>query len=61
MKSESEMNAASRAPETRLEELERTCFLIMPFGKKDVGGEEVDFTAIYEDIFAPAFSEVRTP
>ena len=46
--------------ETRFEELERTCFLIMPFGKKEVGGKEVDFTAIYNEIFEPAISEVFT-
>lgn len=47
--------------ETRFEELERTCFLIMPFGKKEVGGKEVDFTAIYDEIFKPAISKVTTP
>lgn len=47
--------------ETRLQQLERTCFVIMPFGKKDVGGQEVDFTAIYEQIFEPAIAAVRTP
>jgi len=61
MKAEPGTNADPQVPETRLEELERTCFLIMPFGKKDVGGEEVDFTAICDEIFAPAISEVRTP
>ena len=45
----------------RFEELERTCFVIMPFGKKDVGGKEVDFTAIYNNIFKPAICEVTTP
>jgi tetratricopeptide (TPR) repeat protein len=48
-------------PETRLQELERTCFVIMPFGKKDVGGQEVDFTAIYKEIFEPAIAEAKTP
>ena len=47
--------------ETKFEQLERTCFLIMPFGKKEVGDKEVDFTAIYNDIFEPAISEVTTP
>ena len=61
MKAESGIEAAPQAPETRLEELERTCFLIMPFGKKDVGGKEVDFTAIYNEIFEPAISEVDDP
>lgn len=51
----------SAQAETRLEELERTCFVIMPFGVKDVGGRKVDFTAIYEQIFEPAISAVTTP
>ena len=45
----------------RLEELEQTCFVIMPFGKKDVGGKEVDFNAVYEKLFEPAIREVKTP
>ena len=45
----------------RFDELERTCFVIMPFGKKDVGGKEVDFTAIYHQIFEPAIRNVKTP
>ncbi len=45
----------------RLEELENTCFVIMPFGKKEVDGKEVDFTAIYNDIFEPAINRVKTP
>jgi tetratricopeptide (TPR) repeat protein len=45
----------------RFDELERTCFVIMPFGKKDVGGKEVDFTAIYKHIFEPAIRNVKTP
>jgi len=47
--------------ESRFDELERTCFVIMPFGKKEVGGKQVDFTAIYEEIFEPAIGEVATP
>jgi hypothetical protein len=31
-------NKASQVSE-RMAELERTCFVIMPFGKKDVGGK----------------------
>jgi len=45
----------------RFEELEKTCFIIMPFGKKDVGGREVDFDAIYKEIFEPAITAVKTP
>lgn len=48
-------------PSDKLLELERTCFLIMPFGKKKVGDREVDFTAIYKDIFAPAIAAAKTP
>jgi tetratricopeptide (TPR) repeat protein len=45
----------------RMEELERTCFVIMPFGKKKVGDKEVDFTALYHDIFEPAIQAATTP
>lgn len=48
-------------PQSRLDELERTCFVIMPFGKKDVGGREVDFTAVFTEVFQPAIEEVTTP
>nr|VFJ67073.1 MAG: hypothetical protein BECKFW1821B_GA0114236_112513 [Candidatus Kentron sp. FW] len=51
---------APTPPSERIDELEKTCFVIMPFGKKEVGGKEVDFTAIYHDIFEPAIGEVRT-
>jgi hypothetical protein len=40
---------------------ERTCFVIMPFGKKRVGDREVDFDAVYHDIFVPAIGQVRSP
>ncbi len=33
----------------------------MPFGKKKVGEREVDFTAIFKDIFEPAIREAKTP
>ena len=48
-------------PQSRLDELERTCFVIMPFGKKDVGGREVDFTAVFTEVFQPAIEKVTTP
>src|SRR3954469_3873278 len=32
----------------------RVCFVIMPFGKKKVGDQEVDFDFIYREVFAPA-------
>nr|AFI78482.1 hypothetical protein ws156A7_0003 [uncultured bacterium ws156A7] len=52
---------ASQAEESRFEELERTCFVIMPFGKKEVDGKEVDFTAIYQKLFEPAIRAAKTP
>ncbi|MEM9151480.1 MAG: hypothetical protein AAGB19_13640 [Cyanobacteria bacterium P01_F01_bin.3] len=42
----------------RLDELEHTCFIIMPFGKKQVAGELVDFDQIYDEIFEPAVAQV---
>ena len=48
-------------PADRMEELERTCFVIMPFGKKKVGDREVDFTALYHEVFEPAIQAARTP
>lgn len=47
--------------DSRLGELERTCFVIMPFGVKDAMGEQVDFDQIYRDVFDPAIKEVMTP
>ncbi|EXI78210.1 MAG: putative O-linked N-acetylglucosamine transferase, SPINDLY family [Candidatus Accumulibacter appositus] len=46
---------------SRIEDLERTCFVIMPFGLKEVAGRKVDFTAIYEKLFEPAINAARTP
>lgn len=42
-------------------ELERTCFVIMPFGMKDVGGRQVDFNVVFREIFEPAIRNVKTP
>lgn len=39
----------------------RICFVIMPFGRKDVGANEVDFDKIYAEIFAPAITAVKLP
>jgi hypothetical protein len=39
----------------------RVCFIIMPFGKKMAGSEEVDFDRIYDEIFFPAVSAARLP
>ncbi len=60
MSAELRTDAASLTAE-RFKQLERTCFVIMPFGKKEVGGKEIDFTVIYNQIFVPAISEVLTP
>lgn len=45
----------------RLDELERTCFVIMPFGEKKVGDKLVDFTALYNELFEPAIRAATTP
>lgn len=42
-------------------EYEKTCFVIMPFGKKKVGDEEVDFDFIYNNVFKPAIEAVDLP
>lgn len=39
----------------------KICFVIMPFGKKQVADKEVDFDALYDDIFLPAIGEVTLP
>ena len=39
----------------------QVCFVIMPFGKKRVDGADVDFNAIYDNIFAPAVARVLLP
>src|SRR5690242_6715306 len=39
----------------------KTCFVIMPFGKKKVGDCEVDFDLIYDTIFAPTVSATELP
>ena len=44
------------APEN---EYHRTCFVIMPYGNKEVAGSSVNFDLIYEDIFQPAVRMVR--
>lgn len=53
--------AAGGLEPARLEELERTCFVIMPFGKKMVGEREVDFTWLYQALFEPAIAAAQTP
>jgi hypothetical protein len=39
----------------------KICFVIMPFGKKPVGDQTVDFDRLYDDIFVPAISAVSLP
>jgi Flp pilus assembly protein TadD len=39
----------------------KICFVIMPFGKKPVGDQTVDFDKLYDDIFVPAISAVPLP
>jgi len=34
----------------------QVCFVIMPFGKKRVGDQEVDFDYIFREVFAPAIA-----
>jgi len=35
-----------------------SCFVIMPFGVKVVAGLEVDFDAVYREVFVPAIEAV---
>jgi Flp pilus assembly protein TadD len=39
----------------------KTCFIVMPFGKKPVDGQEIDFDFIYKSVFLPAISDVTLP
>jgi tetratricopeptide (TPR) repeat protein len=39
----------------------KICFIIMPFGTKDVDGKEVSFDSIYEEIFVPAIRAATLP
>ncbi|MFA5923906.1 MAG: tetratricopeptide repeat protein [Methylococcaceae bacterium] len=39
----------------------KSCFIIMPFGKKKVGDKEIDFDFIFEQIFSPAVAKVPLP
>ena len=39
----------------------KCCFIIMPFGKKKVGDQEIDFDFIYDHIFCPAVAKVPLP
>lgn len=48
-------------PPCSMESLERTCFVIMPFGKKTVGDRDVDFNALFDQLFKPAIENAQTP
>src|SRR5262252_7977929 len=39
----------------------RICFVIMPFRKKKVGDQEVDFDFIYNEVFVPAIEATSLP
>ncbi|MEM7238308.1 MAG: hypothetical protein AAF501_10870, partial [Pseudomonadota bacterium] len=43
-----------------LDEFERSCFVIMPFGRKPVGDTTVDFDAIFDQVFEPAIRAAKT-
>src|SRR3954453_19729869 len=42
-------------------EYQKVCFAVMPFGKKPVQGNEIDFDWIYDDVFVPAIKAVPLP
>jgi len=42
-------------------EYTQICFVIMPFGKKKVGDQEVNFDFIYDEVFAPAVKATPLP
>lgn len=48
-------------PPCSMDALERTCFVIMPFGKKTVGDRDVDFNALFDQLFKPAIENAQTP
>jgi tetratricopeptide (TPR) repeat protein len=39
----------------------RTCFVVMPFGRKAVGDRELDFDRLYETLILPAVAASRMP
>ncbi|HEY6248362.1 MAG TPA: tetratricopeptide repeat protein [Candidatus Angelobacter sp.] len=39
----------------------KTCFVVMPFGKKPVDGHEIDFDSIYDTVFLPAIAGAVLP
>lgn len=40
---------------------ENTCFVVMPFGKRDVGGVIIDFDHVYDSVLKPAIDGAPTP
>jgi len=39
----------------------KICFVIMPFGLRNVEGKEIDFDKIYQNVFEPAINAVLLP
>lgn len=37
----------------------RTCFVIMPYGVRDVGSTKIDFDRVYQNVLMPAIRRVR--
>ena len=52
------MMSASENPTTE-DRYARMCFVIMAYGRRQVCGVEIDFDAVYDDIFKPAIQNVR--
>lgn len=44
-----------------MENYAETCFIVMPFGKKEADGQTIDFDAIYNSVFMPAVNAVTLP
>jgi hypothetical protein len=44
-----------------LGDFDRICFVLMPFGRKQVGQALIDFDAVYDGIFEPAIKAARLP
>lgn len=40
---------------------ETICFVVMPFGVREVGGVKIDFDHVYETVLRPAIAGVSTP
>lgn len=37
----------------------RTCFVVMPYGKRKAGRQVVDFDTVYKEVFKPAIRRIR--